>query len=98
MTLEFKLLPIMVTGDPVGTNAQLIPKTCIPFPCFSCKNYIREKFVLNDVFIIDINLGQTHYNNDGCEVNPGFTNLKYDDKGKSTCFKYKKDYAINRKL
>jgi len=90
MTLEFKFLPIMVTGYPVGTNAQLIPKTCIPFPCFNCKNYIREHFILNDMFLINIDTNPTQYNNDGCEVDPGFTKIVYDENGKATCPKYKK--------
>ena len=98
MKLQFKFLPILITSYPPGTQAK-VPQECIVFPCFRCKNYIRQKFVKENVFIVDIDDIPIGFKlQDGCTIHPSFTYIQYNSDGKSTCPKFEIDYGIGRKL
>lgn len=98
MKIEFKFLPTLVTSYP-SLSSVPVTKGSVVFKCFRCKNYIRDKFITEDVYIVDIDYMPIGLKlNDGCTVDPGFTKLEYDDKGFSQCSKFKKDYSIGRKL
>ena len=96
MKLIFRFMPI-VTGNWLLDSPTEVPKTqnCIPFPCFSCKHYIRESLLSWQSFIIDVN---TSITDDGCLRQEAFTSIEYDTIGKAFCEKYSRDLSISRQL
>jgi len=98
MKIEFKFLPITITSYNLGVSNLSPTDKCVVFPCFRCKHYIRDFFVKNDVFLVDVDNVTKDILNDECTKMTGFTRIVYQLNGSAVCPDFHRDHAIGRKL